>query len=117
MEVIADQEPKACRVRLGDRGRVVLPSAIRRRMGLHTGDVLVLDQVGDGELRLRVARHVVAELRGSYSVQKGAGFLVADLDRERRAEALREELESRGASSDAVSPPSPPPLVDPKRGP
>jgi hypothetical protein len=82
-------------------------------MGLRKGDVLVLDQVGDGELRLRVARHVVAELRGSYAVD---GSLVEDLERERRAEARREESASRGVATEPTSSPESPSDLDRERG-
>jgi AbrB family looped-hinge helix DNA binding protein len=90
----------ALRIRLGDRGRLVLPATIRRRLGLETGDVLIVDAVSEGELRLRVARHAIAELRGAYSVGDSEPSLVEELERARREEAEREARQEVGQTED-----------------
>lgn len=46
-------------VTLDERGRVVLPAALRRRLGIQPGDELVVSQEADGALRL-TSRHAAA---------------------------------------------------------
>ena len=64
----------AYQVQMGDRGRLVLPAEVRRRL----------------KLRLASARHVVRETRGLYRGRTGKRSLVDELIAERRKEARRE---------------------------
>jgi AbrB family looped-hinge helix DNA binding protein len=80
----------AYQVQLGDRGRLVLPAEIRRRLKLKQGDELVVTVETDGSLRLAGARHVVRETRGLYKSRTGKRSLVDELIAERRKEARRE---------------------------
>ena len=76
-------------VKMGDRGRVVIPSSVRRRLGLAPGDALVLSEHGD-EIRLQPLARRVAALRGAYADLAPGRDLAAELIAERRAEAARE---------------------------
>lgn len=75
-------------VQLGERGRLVLPAPLRRALGLHDGDQLVLDVDGD-TIRLAKAREIAAAGRGMFADKAGPS-MVDELLGERRAEARRE---------------------------
>ena len=77
-------------VQLGDRGRLVLPAEIRKRLNLHEGDELLVTVQGDGSLRLTSPRQVVRETRGLYRARTGRRSLADELIAERRAEVKRE---------------------------
>jgi AbrB family looped-hinge helix DNA binding protein len=78
-------------VQLGERGRLVLPSAVRRRLDLHPGDRLVITVEPDGDLRMRSAREVVRRFRGSLRELTAGRSLADELIAERRQEARRED--------------------------
>jgi AbrB family looped-hinge helix DNA binding protein len=80
----------AYQVQLGDRGRLVLPAGLRRRLKLRQGDELLVTLQADGSLRLASARQVVRETRGLYRARTGKRSLVDELIAERRKEAGRE---------------------------
>lgn len=72
---------------VGPKGRVVIPVAIRRRLGLEEGSQLVALVEGDGVLLLPRAA-VKRRLRGIFA---GIGTSLADeLVRDRRAAAAEE---------------------------
>jgi len=75
------------RLRLGDRGRVVLPAEVRRRLDFRQGDQLVLTVQSDGRLRIENGSRAVRETRGLYRARDRRGSLVDQLIAERRAEA------------------------------
>lgn len=76
---------------LGDRGRIVLPSAIRSRLGLNPGMRMLLSTEDDGSLRLRPYRSVADQSRGLLAdLAPEATSMVDELLEERRAEAARE---------------------------
>jgi AbrB family looped-hinge helix DNA binding protein len=78
------------RLRLNENGRVVIPAAFRRALGIKPGDEVIL-RVDDGELRIstlrsrleRAQRHVRKYVKPGVS-------LVDELIAERRQEAKRE---------------------------
>lgn len=74
-------------VQLGDRGRLVLPVDIRKRLNLHEGDELLVTVQSDGSLRIASARQMIRETRGLYRTRRS---LSDELIKERRAEAKRE---------------------------
>jgi antitoxin PrlF len=80
--------------KLGPKGQVVIPKAIRDRLGLRPGDRVVVGQ-SDEEVRIRKAvadpvqrRAILASLRGALA---GGPSLTEALERDRRAEREREE--------------------------
>jgi AbrB family transcriptional regulator (stage V sporulation protein T) len=80
------------RITVGDRGRLVLPSAVRRELDLKPGTHMLLSTEGDGSLRLRPYRAVAEQSRGLLRGLPG-GSMVDGLLAERRAEADREDAE------------------------
>jgi AbrB family looped-hinge helix DNA binding protein len=77
------------RVTLGERGRLVLPAAVRRELHLKPGSQLLLSTDPDGSLRLRPYRVVAEQHRGMLRGLPGEP-LVDDLLSVRRDEATRE---------------------------
>lgn len=86
--------PNERRVVVGDRGRLVLPSAVRRELDLKPGSRLLLSTEEDGSLRLRPYRAVADQSRGMLAGSTPAGkSVVGELLADRRREA---ELEDEG---------------------
>jgi AbrB family looped-hinge helix DNA binding protein len=79
-------------VTIGDRGRVVLPSAVRAELDLKPGTRMLLSTEADGSLRLRPYRVVAAQCLGLLRDVAG-GSMVDGLLAERRVEAAREDAE------------------------
>ena len=78
-------------VSVGEKGRIVLPAAIRERLAVKPGDKLVLLSEPSGEVRLISRRHQVRKLRGMFSqVEPQEAVWSDELIRERREEARRE---------------------------
>ena len=78
-------------IALGERGRLVLPAQLRRRLNLHPGDRLIVSIDPDGEIRLVSAREQARRLRGLYGGLAPGRSLAGELIAERRAEAARED--------------------------
>jgi AbrB family looped-hinge helix DNA binding protein len=81
----------ATRARINRQGRIVIPAECRAAAGLKPGDELLIEAVGEGELRLRTAEQAIKaaqDLVARY-LPKGRD-LVQELIDERRAEAARE---------------------------
>src|SRR5579862_9778668 len=79
------------KARINKQGRIVIPAECRAAAGLKPGDELVVEVVGEGELRLRtpaMAIKAAQDIVARY-VPKDRD-LVAELIAERRAEAERE---------------------------
>lgn len=74
---------------MGERGRLVIPGAVRRRFGLEPGDRLLLSEEG-GEIRLRPLASRISDLRGAYAGLAYGGDLAEELAAERREEAAAE---------------------------
>jgi AbrB family looped-hinge helix DNA binding protein len=80
----------AVRAKMVEGGRVIVPAAFRRQMGVANGDTLLLELHGD-ELRIRPARSALRRLQAKLKPLGIAGGSVADeLIADRRAEAARE---------------------------
>ena len=77
------------RVRLGDRGRLVLPAELRRRAGLEEGQELVLSYQ-NGVVRMSTREHLARAGLGMFASTAPGRDLAAELIAERRAEAARE---------------------------
>jgi len=67
---------------MDDRGRVVLPAEVRRRLEMHPGDELVVTEEAEGTLRLQSRRAAVRTLIGLAG--QGTHSAIADLLAERR---------------------------------
>jgi AbrB family looped-hinge helix DNA binding protein len=79
------------RTRINQQGRIVIPAECRAAAGLKPGDELLVEAVGDGELRLRTKEQAIKEAQAIVAryLPKGRD-LVQELIDERREEAARE---------------------------
>jgi AbrB family looped-hinge helix DNA binding protein len=76
--------------KLGEDGRLVIPAALRKELGLHPGDTIVIESDGDS-LLLRGYERVLQEVQGAFAGCRVPGADAADeLIGERRAEAASE---------------------------
>lgn len=81
----------ASRVRINPQGQIVIPAECQAAAGLKPGDELLIEAVGEGELRLLTKEQALKEAQrivARYS--SGSRDLVAELIAERREEAARE---------------------------
>jgi antitoxin PrlF len=79
------------RVRINQQGRIVIPAQCRAAAGLKPGDELLIETVGEGELRLRTKEQALREAQRIVARHtSGSRDLVAELIAERREEAARE---------------------------
>lgn len=76
-------------VRVGDRGRIVLPSPVRRALGVHPGDEVIMSVETEGVVRMTSRAEVARRCFGMLPDPPGRD-LVAELIEERRAESRRE---------------------------
>ena len=80
-------------VKLGGDGRLVIPAALRKEIGLRPGDTVVLESDGDS-LLLRGYDRVLAEVQSAFApCRSPAGSAVDELIAERRAEAAADGVE------------------------
>ena len=70
-------------------GKIVIPAALRREMGLSDGDVVAIERDGD-QIVLKSRKHVLREIQAQFKTLVKRPFTVDDFIAERRAEAARE---------------------------
>jgi AbrB family looped-hinge helix DNA binding protein len=85
-------------VQLDTRGRLVLPSQLRERLHLASGDRVLLTLESDDVVRLESIRDVARRVRGMLHAPSGRR-LSDELVAERRAEAKQEAKRERGGRS------------------
>lgn len=95
---MAHRIPKASQtetyaLQVGERGRVVLPARVRKRLKLSPGDRLVLIVDESGEMRLSSLKRQIDKCMGMFADLQPHRIASAELIAERREEARREELE------------------------
>lgn len=78
------------RARINQQGRIVIPAECRAAAGLKPGDDLLIEAVGEGELRLRTREQALKEAQRIVARYGSGRDLVAELIAERREEARRE---------------------------
>ena len=76
---------------LGERGRLVLPARVRRRLALRPGDRLMLTLDAEGGLHVVSAREQARRLYGLYRDIAPMRSLADELIAERREEARRDD--------------------------
>ena len=82
--------PDVYHTHIQDHGRVVIPAAVRKALGLRPGDPVVIEPAADG-FRVRSLAQTVREAQAALAEYVPAGVSLADeLAGERRAEAARE---------------------------
>lgn len=74
-----------------DGGKIVLPAALRREMGLNTGDIVVIERDKGGDHVLKSYRQVVREVQARVKARMTRRDSVDDFLGDRCEEALREE--------------------------
>ena len=80
----------AQRVKVFEGGKLVIPAAMRRQLGISPGDTLLVS-INDGELRVRSLATAVARAQALVRKYVPEGVsLVDELIAERRREAERE---------------------------
>jgi AbrB family looped-hinge helix DNA binding protein len=79
---------------VGDRGRLVVPAAVRKRLQLHPGDLLVIEELEDSFV-VRKAAEIAHGFRGYLRDLEPETDLAAELIADRRAEAEREAERAR----------------------
>jgi AbrB family looped-hinge helix DNA binding protein len=84
--------PRRNAVVLGDRGRIVLPAAVRKELDLEPGSKMTIDVEEDGTIRLRPYAAIARSSMGMLAdIAPPDVSLVDELIAERRREAKREE--------------------------
>ena len=83
--------PEAYTINLGERGRLVLPAALRQRLDLKPGDRLIVTVDAEGSFRVVSAREQAERLHGLYRDLAPGRSLVDELIAERREETRRED--------------------------
>lgn len=83
------QLPEQYTVRAGERGRLVLPASLRKRIGLQEGDRLVITVEPDQSLRLVSLKHQVQKGEGLFKDLAPGLSLADELIQERRLEAIQ----------------------------
>jgi AbrB family looped-hinge helix DNA binding protein len=66
---------------LGDRGRLVLPSRLRKRLALKSGEELVLTLDDDGAMRLTTRRQRLNKVQGMFAAIQPHRILSEELIR------------------------------------
>lgn len=85
-------------VKLGRRGELVIPSALRRRLRLEEGDILVVEERPEG-LLLHPAAVVPVEI---YGPERKAALLLGNAVDEQDYAAARAEVTAMGLDPDAI---------------
>jgi AbrB family looped-hinge helix DNA binding protein len=76
---------------MNQQGRIVIPAECRAAAGVKPGDELLIEAVGEGELRLRTRRHAIKEAQAIVAPYLPEGRdLVQEFIDDRRKEAARE---------------------------
>ena len=85
--------PRSVSSKINQNGRIVIPAAIRREMGLKAGESLLME-VEDGVLRIESYSARIRRIQQEFAQYAKPGVLASDeLIAERREEARREEEE------------------------
>jgi AbrB family looped-hinge helix DNA binding protein len=78
-------------VKIIEGGKLVIPAAMRKAMGIARGDTVVVELLPDGELRVRPLASAVREAQAIVrSSVRPARSLADELMRERKRDAVRE---------------------------
>jgi AbrB family looped-hinge helix DNA binding protein len=84
---------------LDERGRLVLPAELRRRLGLRAGDEVRISEEADGVLRIESRRAAARALIGSAGSSGESVLEELRSDRRRQAAAEDEDAEHAGGPS------------------
>jgi len=85
-------------VTVGKRGTIVIPAFLRKRFGVHEGDILITEDHGDGILMIPA----VAVPIETYSAERKAEFILSNATDESDYQKAREEVLELGINPDKV---------------
>lgn len=78
-------------------GKVVIPAALRRKLGIGAGDTLIFEEDHQGQIVLKTYEQVVREVQAEFRHLKRPGVSIVDeLIADRRREFEMEEAELQG---------------------
>ena len=80
-------------LQVGERGRVVLPAKVRKRLSLSPGDRVVLNVDKSGDMRLASLKRKIEKGMGMFADLQPHRIASEELIAERREEQRREDLE------------------------
>jgi AbrB family looped-hinge helix DNA binding protein len=90
---------KAETVTVGKRGVIVIPSTLRKRFGLHEGDLLITEDHGDGILIIPAVAIPVE----TYSAERKAEFILSNATDDDDYQKAREEVIKLGLNPDSIN--------------
>jgi len=85
-------------VKIGRNGALVIPAKMRRRLGLAEGDLVLIEETGDG----LVIRPAVAMPIEVYSKERKAEFLLNNAINQDDYEAARQAVHNLGLDPDNI---------------
>lgn len=85
-------------ITVGKRGIIVIPAALRKRFGLHEGDLLITEDHGNGILIIPAVA-IPVEI---YSKERKAEFILSNAIDEEDYQEAREEVRKLGVDPDSV---------------
>ena len=85
-------------IRVGKRGTLTLPAALRKRLGLDEGSLVIAEERDDGVF-LRPARALPVE---TYTPERIAEFLLNNSIDEEHYRRQREEVKKMGLDPDTI---------------
>jgi AbrB family looped-hinge helix DNA binding protein len=92
----ADGSIPVFQLTVGERGRLVLPAAVREKLAIKVGDPIALVLEPDGTMSLKTRDVAIRGLRGMFKYHATPGRLASDeLIAERRREAKLEDRKFR----------------------
>ncbi len=83
---------------VGKRGTIVIPASLRRRFGVHEGDLLIAEDHGDGILIVPA----IALPIENYSPERKAEFILSNAVDSKDYEKAREEVCKLGVDPDTI---------------
>lgn len=85
-------------ITVGKRGTIVIPSSLRKRFGVHEGDLLITEDHGDGIL----ITPAIALPIERYSPQRKAEFILSNAIDQNDYEKACEEVRKLGIDPETV---------------
>ncbi len=85
-------------ITVGKKGTIVIPASLRRRFGVHEGDILITEDHGDGIL-IRLAVAIPVE---TYSPERKAEFILSNAVDEEDYKQACEEVRQLGLNPEKI---------------
>jgi len=85
-------------VTVGKRGTIVIPAFLRKRFGVHEGDLLITEDHGDGILMIPAVAIPVE----TYPIERKAEFILSNATDEDDYQRACEEVRELGLNPDKI---------------